>query len=72
MASLPHEEATAILTCILEALARQSGKTLSQKPRADLARACELLAAGDDLGELLDTLPEPPRASPGEQAVDPG
>ena len=40
----------------------------SQSP----ARACELLAAGDDLEELLDKSPEPPRATPGEQAVDPG
>jgi hypothetical protein len=34
--------------------------------------ACKLLAAGDDLEDLLGDLPEPPRASPGEQAVDPG
>ena len=31
-------EATRILTRILEALARQNGKTLSQKTRANLAR----------------------------------
>jgi hypothetical protein len=26
----------------------------------------------DDAKSVLDDLPEPPRASPGEQAVDPG
>jgi len=52
----PTEEAAAILTRILEALARQSGKTLSRKTRDDLARACELLSAGDNYDELLDDL----------------
>lgn len=50
------EEAAAILTRVLEALARQNGKTLSQKTRADISRACELLATGDSYDELLDDL----------------
>lgn len=50
-------EATQILTRILECMCRLNGKTLSAKTRADLARACELLARGDDLDELLDDLP---------------
>lgn len=55
------EEAAAILTRTLEALARQLGKTLSTKTRTDLARACELLARGDDYDELLvDLLEQPP------------
>ena len=55
------EEAAAILIRTFEALARQTGKTLSSKIRADLARACELLAAGDDYETLLDDLlSEPP------------
>mgnify|MGYP001619169919 FL=1 len=54
------EEAAAILTRILEALARQSGKTLSQATRADIGRACELLAnAGAELEDLLEDLPAP-------------
>jgi hypothetical protein len=52
----PTQEATAILTRILESLARVNGKTLSRKTRADLARACELLSTGDNYDELLDDL----------------
>jgi hypothetical protein len=51
------DEAAAILLHTFEALSRQVGKTLSAKTRTDLARACELLAAGDDYEELLDDLP---------------
>ncbi len=55
------EEAAAILIRTFEALARQNHKTLSQKTRADVARACELLATGDDYDELLiDLLEQPP------------
>src|SRR5262245_41902098 len=50
------EEATAILVRTFEALARLGGKTLSRKTRDDLARACELLARGDDYSDLLDDL----------------
>lgn len=50
------DEAAAILTRTFEALARTCGKTLSAKTRADIARACELLSAGDDYEELLDDL----------------
>lgn len=57
------EEAAAIFTRLFEVLARQSGKTLSQKTRTDLARACELLAAGDDYEELDDLLSTPPVVS---------
>jgi hypothetical protein len=61
MSSLPHEEAARILCRILEALARQSGKTLSQKTRTEVERACELLSTGDDYSDLLDDLlSEPP------------
>jgi hypothetical protein len=56
MSSLPHEEAARILCRVLEALARQSGKTLSAKTRAEVERACELLSAGDDYSDLLDDL----------------
>jgi hypothetical protein len=56
MASLPHEEAARILCRVLEALARQSGKTLSAKTRGEVERACELLATGDDYSDLLDDL----------------
>lgn len=72
MASLPHEEASRILCRILEALARQSGKTLSAKTRAEVERACELLAAGDDYDELLvDLLEQPPgRPAPVTQSFD--
>jgi hypothetical protein len=68
----PAEEAAQIFTRVFEALARRSGKTLSQTTRADITRACELLAnGGEELDELFEDLP--PRRSPGEQAVaDPG
>ena len=56
MSITASEEAAAILIRTLEALARQCGKTLSRKTRDDLARACELLAAGDSYDELLDDL----------------
>lgn len=54
------EEAAAILTRTLESLARVSGKTLSQRTRADLTRACELLAMGDDYDLLEDLLEQAP------------
>jgi hypothetical protein len=60
MSSLPHEEAARILCRVLEALARQNGKTLSSKTRSEVERACELLAAGDDYGDLLEDLLEQP------------
>jgi hypothetical protein len=61
MSSLPHEEAARILCRVLEALARQNGKTLSSKTRSEVERACELLSTGDDYDELLvDLLSEPP------------
>lgn len=68
----PHEEAAQIFTRIFEALARQSGKTLSATTRADIGRACELLATRDDLEPLLDDLPQAPRRSPAEAAIDRG
>jgi hypothetical protein len=65
----PTSEAAVILTRVLEALARQSGKTLSQQTRADIERACELLAnTANDL-DVLDDLPVP-RQSPAEAAID--
>lgn len=63
-------EAAQILTRVFEALARQNGKTLSHKTRADIERACELLTnAGEELDDLFEDLPEPPRVSPAEHAV---
>ena len=63
------EEAAAILTRVFEALARANGKTLNTRTRADIGRACELLAsAGSDLTELLDELPVTPKTTRGEAA----
>ena len=45
---------------VVEALARVNGRTLSQRSRADIGRARELLSsAGDELDDLLDELPPP-------------
>lgn len=56
----PQDEAAQILTRLFEALARQNRKTLNERSRADIARACQLLAsAGDELDDLLDDLPPP-------------
>lgn len=61
----PVAEAAAILTRCFEALARASGKTLSQRMRVDLVRACELLSnPRPELDDLLDdllTMPAQPR-----------
>nr|ALS90793.1 H-NS histone family [uncultured bacterium] len=60
----PTDEAAQILTRMFEALARQIGKTLNARSRADIKRACELLAsAGAELDDLLDELP-PAAAAP--------
>jgi hypothetical protein len=65
------DEAAAVFTRVLEALARQTGKTLSPQTRRDVLRACELLAnAGAELDELLDDLPSAPRQSPAEAAIE--
>lgn len=65
----PTEEATAILTRVFEALARANGKTLNARTRADIGRACELLAsAGSELTELLDDMPVMPKTTRGEAA----
>lgn len=61
-------EAAQILTRVFESLARLNGKTLSAQTKADIGRACSLLAAGDGLEELLEDVP--PRISPAEQAID--
>lgn len=56
----PQEEAATIFTRLFEALARQNRKTLNERSRADIARACELLShAGAELDDLLDDLPPP-------------
>jgi hypothetical protein len=70
----PEQEAAQILTRILESLARASGKTLKPSTRADIQRACELLAGAGAEYEQLDDLP---RVSPAEAMVaiaesDPG
>jgi hypothetical protein len=67
----PEAEAAAIFMRVFESIARLNGKTLAASTRADIIRACELLAqAAGGLDELLDDVPEPPRRSPGEQAID--
>lgn len=54
----PTTEAATILIRILESLARRSGKTLNERGRADVRRACELLShSGEQYGDLLDELP---------------
>ncbi len=64
MSILSHEEAAQILTRVFEALARANGKTLNARTRADIGRACELLASGGaELDALLDDLP---KVSPAE------
>lgn len=62
----PQDEAAQILTRLFEALARRSGKTLNERSRADIARACELLShSGQELDDLLDELPPaPPKPQP--------
>lgn len=57
----PTEEAAQILTRLFESLARRSGKTLNERGRADVRRACELLShSSEHYTDLLDDLPEPP------------
>jgi len=59
------DEAAQILTRMFEALARQNRKTLNARSRADIKRACELLAsAGAELDDLLDELPPAPEPRP--------
>jgi hypothetical protein len=54
------DEAAAIFIRMFEALARRSGKTLNERSRADITRACRLLAsAGGELDDLLDDAPAP-------------
>lgn len=62
----PVDEAAQILTRLLESLARRTGKTLNERGRANVRRACELLShAGEQYTDLLDDLPEPqPRTRP--------
>lgn len=56
----PQEEASEILIRILESLARRSGKTLNERGRADVRRACELLShSSEQFSDLLDDLPPP-------------
>jgi hypothetical protein len=71
MAILPQEEAAQIFTRLFESLARANNKTLKPQTRADIARACELLAQGGGDLDLLDDLlaATPPRATPGERAT---
>ena len=51
MSSLPHEEAARILCRVLEALARQNGKTLSAKTRSGVSRSCRGRFADDSASE---------------------
>lgn len=57
-------EAASILLRTFDALAAVSGKRLSAKQRADIERACELLANGDrsELDDALETLDLPRNA----------
>jgi len=67
----PTDEAAQIFTRLFEALARRSGKTLNERSRADIARACELLShAGAELDDLLDELPPAPRPRAEYTTVD--
>ena len=61
----PTDEAATILIRMFEALARQIGKTLNARSRADIKRACELIAgAGAELDDLFDDRPPPPEMRP--------
>lgn len=62
----PTDEAAQILTRLFESLARRAGKTLNERGRADVRRACELLSqGGQEYTDLLDDLPDPqPRVRP--------
>ena len=66
----PSDEAAQIITRILESLARAAGKTLKASTRADIARACELLANGAAEYDQLDDLAPMPRVSPAEAVMD--
>lgn len=56
----PTEEAAQILIRIFESLARRAGKTLNERGRADVKRACELLShSSEQYGDLLEDLPAP-------------
>ena len=57
-----NDEAAEILIRILESLARRTGKTLNERGRSDVRRACELLShSSDQFSDLLDELPPTPR-----------
>ncbi len=64
----PADEASALLTRLLNALARQSGKRLSAASQADVQRLVELLMyGGDELDTALDDLDE---VAPARQVGD--
>ena len=64
----PTEEASEILIRLLESLARKTGRTLNERGRADVRRACELLShSGEQFEDLLDELPPPPERRPARE-----
>jgi hypothetical protein len=69
----PADEASAILTRLLNALARPQGKRLSAASQADVQRLCELLMyGGEELDTALDDLDEPTPARVSSRVTDPG
>lgn len=64
----PSEEASAILIRMLDTLAASMGKRLKDEHKAEIRRACELLATDGALTPLED-LPPMPRVSQAEAAV---
>lgn len=66
----PADEAAQIITRVLESLARASNKTLKASTRADIARACSLLADGAAEYDQLEDLPPMPRVSPAEAVME--
>ncbi len=59
----PAEEASAILIRMLDTIAYSVGKRLKEEHKAEIRRACELLATDGALLPLDDL----PRTSPGER-----
>lgn len=61
----PHEEASQILIRMFDTLAASMGKRLKEQHRAEIRRACELLA----MDGALEPLEDAPRVSPAEAMV---
>lgn len=61
----PHDEAAAILIRMFDTIAYGMGKRLKEEHKAEIRRACELLATDGTLQPLDDM----PRVSPAEAAA---